>query len=142
MKREIPNAPPYQISKDGTVYLNGKRIPPEVRPGPYQDRLTVRLGDVWMSVENLVSDVWYSGSPLLIPRNGVSIDFTEGNIFPLLKWPKAFEISREKILWAWTQYQLRNVPISRLAEATGFSQWSSQQFHDLIAAILIAGIRR
>jgi hypothetical protein len=142
MKRAIPSAPPYQISKDGTVYLNGKRIPPEVRPGLYQDRLTVRIGDFWWPVEGIISEVWYTGSPLLIPRNGVAIDFTEGNIFPLLKWPKAFEISREKILWTWTQYQFDNVPVNRLAEATGFSHWSSQQFYELIAAILIAGIRK
>jgi hypothetical protein len=142
MKRDIQGFPPYQIAKCGTVYLKGKRVSPEIRPGPYQDRLTVQVGHTWIPVEQLISEVWYENDPVLVPRNGVSVDFTERNIFPLWKFPKLLGISRESLLWSWTQYQLHEVPVSRLAEATGIPQWSSTDFTALISSILIASIRK
>lgn len=141
MKRDLQHYPPYKIEKNGHVFLNGKQVPPEVRPGVYQSRLTVQIGDSWIPVEQLLSNTWYGGT-LLVPRNGCVLNFDEQNIIPLSKWPRLYDISTEKILWTWACYEKHRTPVHRLAEATGLHHWTTEDFTKLITEILVAGIRK
>jgi len=141
MRREIPWAPPYLIDKQGRVFLDGKPVPPEVRAGAYQPRLTVQIGQAWMTVEELLCNVWYR-SLMLVPRDGCVLNLREENLIPLNKLPKLSEVTPQKIHWAWTNYQKFGHPVHRLAEMTGFHHWTTADFTNLITDILIAGIRK
>lgn len=140
--RSIPQAPGYEVDKNGHVFHLNKVVYPEIRNAPYGPRLTVQICQSWVPVHVIMSDVWYSGAVVLC-RTGSTMLFLAQLCFPLTKCPRLSSgemPSADQIRCVWHHYQQNNVRVSDLAAATSL-QWQTEDFLGLIKAILAASIR-
>lgn len=157
--RDVQHLPGFRVNRDGDLYgPNGNRVHEETRAGRYQMldyfvvetqsngvTLATRFEPVWY----VLWRTWYPETVAILPRNGNSGYLSPANIIQIKSWsrfPKSIRprMDYEMILFVWSEYAQKDVPVSKLAEKCGVTcvQDDPMLLLGLIEDIVVSGVRR
>lgn len=144
MKRSIPFAPQYRVSKSGEVWFSKTRIYPRSHKSRFNlEHLVVDIDGQREFIWQVLANIWYDGN-LPLCRDGGLLRWDEDNVFVLnldkLSAPaKSFDV--EEIQLVWHRYQKEKVWCFNMGEKAGLLGFCTDQYRALITDILIASVK-
>lgn len=144
MKRIIPFAPQYSITRSGRVWQNRNSVPPFTQDGTYGlKHLCVRINEERHFIWRILSQVWYDNG-LILTRDGGYLNWSEDNVFVVRipeksKWFDASKVG--EIQWVWWCYQHERIWCHSMGERSGLLVYSVDEYKELIRAILISSVK-